>query len=99
MAPEYLAQGRLTEKVDVYSFGVLVLEIVSGIQNNKFQAGDCLDTLVTYEWRQFQPKTSSTVIDSSLNIKEEEEIKRIIHIGLLCTQRSSKSTARHGKSN
>ncbi|CAM8983012.1 unnamed protein product [Rhodiola kirilowii] len=82
MAPEYLAQGRLTEKVDVYSFGVLVLEIVSGIQNNKFQAG-CLDTLA---WRQFQTKTSSTVIDSSLNIEEEEEIKRIIHIGLLCTQ-------------
>ncbi|XP_059284567.1 cysteine-rich receptor-like protein kinase 46 isoform X1 [Lycium ferocissimum] len=29
MAPEYLAQGQLTDKVDVYSFGVLILEIVS----------------------------------------------------------------------
>ena len=34
MAPELLAQGRLTEKVDVYSFGVLVLEIVSGVKNS-----------------------------------------------------------------
>lgn len=49
MAPEYLSQGRLTEKVDVYSFGVLVLEIVSGVRNNKFQpAGSSFETLVTH---------------------------------------------------
>ena len=34
MAPELLAQGRLTEKVDVYRFGVLVLEIVGGVKNS-----------------------------------------------------------------
>ena len=34
MAPKLLAHGRLIEKVDVYSFGVLVLEIVSGVKNN-----------------------------------------------------------------
>ena len=34
MAPKYLAQGRLTEKVDVYRFGVLVLEIVGGVKNS-----------------------------------------------------------------
>ena len=34
MAPEYLVHGHLTEKVDVYAFGVLVLEIISG-RNNK----------------------------------------------------------------
>ncbi|KAK2981549.1 hypothetical protein RJ640_027974, partial [Escallonia rubra] len=47
MAPEYLAEGRLTDKVDVYSYGVLVLEIVSGMQNNNFQSEDSLSTLVT----------------------------------------------------
>ena len=30
LAPEYVFQGRLTEKADVYSFGILLLEIVSG---------------------------------------------------------------------
>lgn len=30
MAPEYLVHGHLTEKADVYSFGVLVLEIITG---------------------------------------------------------------------
>jgi serine/threonine protein kinase len=33
LAPEYATRGQLTEKVDVYSFGVLVLEIVSGRKN------------------------------------------------------------------
>ncbi|XP_075486001.1 LRR receptor-like serine/threonine-protein kinase FEI 1 isoform X2 [Primulina tabacum] len=30
LAPEYMQSGRATEKTDVYSFGVLVLEILSG---------------------------------------------------------------------
>ncbi|CAK9140584.1 unnamed protein product [Ilex paraguariensis] len=30
LAPEYMQSGRATEKTDVYSFGVLVLEVVSG---------------------------------------------------------------------
>lgn len=36
MAPEYLIRGQLTEKADVYSFGVLVLEIVCGRKNITF---------------------------------------------------------------
>ncbi|KAK9119761.1 hypothetical protein Scep_017854 [Stephania cephalantha] len=36
MAPEYLVRGQLTEKADVYSFGVLVLEIVCGRRNTVF---------------------------------------------------------------
>lgn len=30
MAPEYVVHGQLTKKADVYSFGVLILEIISG---------------------------------------------------------------------
>jgi serine/threonine protein kinase len=47
MAPEYLAHGQLTEKVDVYSFGVLVLEIVTGRQNNRCKSSEYSDSLVT----------------------------------------------------
>lgn len=34
MAPEYVVRGKLTEKADVYSFGVLVLELICGKTNN-----------------------------------------------------------------
>lgn len=47
MAPEYLAHGQLTEKVDVYSFGVLILEIVTGRQNNRSKSAEYSDSIVT----------------------------------------------------
>lgn len=39
MAPEYLVRGQLTDKADVYAFGVMVLEIVSGRKNRVFAEG------------------------------------------------------------
>ena len=36
MAPEYLVRGKLTEKVDVYSFRVFVIEVICGKKNNSF---------------------------------------------------------------
>jgi len=47
MAPEYLARGQLTEKADVYSFGVLLLEIVTGRQNNKRNNSEYTVSLVS----------------------------------------------------
>ncbi|XP_022750558.1 cysteine-rich receptor-like protein kinase 42 [Durio zibethinus] len=47
MAPEYLVRGQLTEKADVYSFGVLVIEIVCGKKSNTFtkDSGSLLQTV------------------------------------------------------
>lgn len=36
MAPEYVMDGVFSVKSDIYSFGVLTLEIVSGRRNNSF---------------------------------------------------------------
>ncbi|MFS7948040.1 putative protein kinase RLK-Pelle-DLSV family [Helianthus anomalus] len=47
MAPEYLAQGHLTEKVDVYSFGVLLLKVVTRVANNTSKIIEYNDSLVT----------------------------------------------------
>lgn len=46
MAPEYVVHGHLTEKADVYSFGVLLLEIVTGKQNNMSRNTEYSDSLV-----------------------------------------------------
>lgn len=35
MAPEYVRHGHLSSKLDIFSFGVLVLEIVTGRKNNR----------------------------------------------------------------
>lgn len=39
MAPEYLVRGQLTEKADVYAYGVLILEIVCGRKISVFTPG------------------------------------------------------------
>ncbi|KAJ0241208.1 Cysteine-rich receptor-like protein kinase 2 [Hirschfeldia incana] len=93
MAPEYLAHGQLTEKVDVYSFGVLVLEIVTGKQNTKSKMSDYSDSLITEAWKHFQSGELEEIYDPNLDWQNQndsliikKEIVRVVQIGLLCTQ-------------
>ncbi|KAL3612378.1 hypothetical protein D5086_003398, partial [Populus alba] len=37
LAPEYAIRGQLTRKADIYSFGILLLEIVSGRSNTNWR--------------------------------------------------------------
>ncbi len=48
MAPEYAMHGHFSIKSDVFSFGVLMLEIVSGQKNNCFQIGENVKDLISY---------------------------------------------------
>ena len=48
MSPEYAMEGRFSEKSDVFSFGVLLLEIVSGRRNTSFQYDDQYMSLLGY---------------------------------------------------
>ncbi|XP_037492781.1 putative cysteine-rich receptor-like protein kinase 43 isoform X2 [Jatropha curcas] len=88
MAPEYIAKGQLTEKVDVYSFGVLVIEIVTGIENTKYHSDDTYETLIAHAWKHFQLNTTPEIIDKSMEIEDVKEVERVVQIGLLCTQES-----------
>ncbi|OIV94505.1 hypothetical protein TanjilG_25567 [Lupinus angustifolius] len=93
LAPEYLAHGQLTEKADIYSFGVVLLEIVTGRQNNRSKTSEYTDSLVTVTWKHFQSGTAEQLLDPNLGLHDDDhsgnvknEILRVVHIGLLCTQ-------------
>ncbi|KAJ0489601.1 putative protein kinase RLK-Pelle-DLSV family [Helianthus annuus] len=89
MAPEYLAHGQLTEKADVYSFGVLVLEVVTGIENNKSKNTEYTDSLVAIAWNHFQQNKCEEIFDPNLmmrNNNNQKEAIKAIQVGLLCTQ-------------
>ncbi|KAL7213352.1 hypothetical protein ACSBR2_015966 [Camellia fascicularis] len=48
MSPEYAMHGQFSVKSDVFSFGVLVLEIISGKKNNTFYQSECAEDLLSY---------------------------------------------------
>ncbi|KAF7852391.1 hypothetical protein BT93_L0937 [Corymbia citriodora subsp. variegata] len=86
MAPEYAMHGNFSIKSDVFSFGVLVLEIMSGQKNNIFHVGDNTEVLTSYVWKCWREGTISNIIDPSITSGSSTEITRCIHIGLLCVQ-------------
>ncbi|KAL6277154.1 hypothetical protein ACE6H2_020755 [Prunus campanulata] len=86
MAPEYAMHGYFSVKSDVFSFGVLVLEIVSGQKNIGIRHGENLEDLLSFAWRSWREGTASNLIDPTLKTGSRNEIMRCIHIGLLCVQ-------------
>ncbi|CAB4306251.1 unnamed protein product [Prunus armeniaca] len=86
MAPEYVIHGRFSVKTDVFSFGVLVFEIVSGKKIGSFQYGENEENLLTYAWRNWREDTIQNIIDPELMTNSQIETMRCIHIGLLCVQ-------------
>ncbi|CAJ1977287.1 unnamed protein product [Sphenostylis stenocarpa] len=86
MAPEYIREGQFSVKSDVFSFGVLVLEIISGQKNSGFQHGEHVEDLISFAWNTWREGTASNLIDPTLNKGSRNEMIRCIHIGLLCVQ-------------
>nr|XP_043616420.1 cysteine-rich receptor-like protein kinase 2 [Erigeron canadensis] len=82
MAPEYQSHGQLTEKADVYSFGVLLLELVTGKENS----------LVSITRKHFKQGTAAEIFDPNLmmhvypNINFQKDAIRVVHIRLLRIQ-------------
>ena len=48
MAPEYAMHGQFSVKSDVFSFGVLVLEMVTGQKNTSFRNGESIEDLLSF---------------------------------------------------
>ncbi|XP_019084421.1 PREDICTED: putative receptor-like protein kinase At4g00960 [Camelina sativa] len=94
MAPEYAMSGQFSVKTDVYSFGVLVLEIIKGKKNNWSPAEQSSMFLLSYVWKCWGEGEVLNIVDPNL-INEtrgrSDEIMKCIHIGLLCVQENPES--------
>ncbi|XP_030491512.2 G-type lectin S-receptor-like serine/threonine-protein kinase At1g61480 isoform X1 [Cannabis sativa] len=87
MSPEYAMGGIYSEKSDVFSYGMLLLEIISGKKNSNFHYYEKELSLVDYAWQLWNESRGLEVVDDALaDSYSAEEAVRCIHIGLLCVQ-------------
>ncbi|KAL6865245.1 hypothetical protein ACP4OV_016396 [Aristida adscensionis] len=88
MAPEYAMRGQYSIKSDVFSFGVLVLEIVMGRRNSGLYNSEQADDLLNLVWERWTRGNVMELVDQSLSDHPPiDQILKCIHIGLLCVQR------------
>ncbi|XP_061984084.1 cold-responsive protein kinase 1-like isoform X3 [Populus nigra] len=86
LAPEYALGGQLTMKADVYSFGVLILEIVSGRSSAKPSWGGTQKLLLEWAWQLHEEGKHLELVDPEMGEFPEEEVIRYIKVAFFCTQ-------------
>ncbi|KAI3711906.1 hypothetical protein L1987_70455 [Smallanthus sonchifolius] len=84
MAPEYMVEGCLSLKTDVFGFGLLVLETISGRRNYiHFPMID--ENIVQYAWKNWLKGMNTNITDPTIDV-DSRLLSRFIQIGLLCVQ-------------
>ncbi|XP_068644984.1 G-type lectin S-receptor-like serine/threonine-protein kinase At4g27290 [Aristolochia californica] len=92
MSPEYAMDGLFSVKSDVFSFGVLMLEIVGGKSNNHYHqnADSTSVNLISQAWELWKGGRALELLDSSIvGSCPADEVLRCIQVGLLCVQESA----------
>ncbi|XP_056171985.1 cysteine-rich receptor-like protein kinase 10 [Syzygium oleosum] len=87
MAPEYAMEGQFSAKSDVFSFGVILLEIISGKKNSGFHLTKRASSLLKYAWILWNEGKELEFVDPFL-LKSfaPADVRRTVQIGLLCVQ-------------
>ncbi|KAL5720511.1 hypothetical protein ACHQM5_013177 [Ranunculus cassubicifolius] len=88
MAPEYVLDGRFSVKSDVFSFGVMILEIISGKRNRCFSYVGHQLNLLGHAWRLWSEDKAMELVDESISHScSIQDVQRCIHVALLCVQK------------
>ncbi|CAB4265203.1 unnamed protein product [Prunus armeniaca] len=87
MAPEYVMHGHLSVKADVFSFGVVVLELISGQRNSSFNLNVDAQSLLDWAYKLYKKGRSLEIMDPTLaSSAVTEQVAMCIQMGLLCIQ-------------
>ncbi|CAO2838234.1 unnamed protein product [Amaranthus hypochondriacus] len=87
--PEYATTGRYSEKVDVYGFGLLLLEVITGRKLHEVVRDDNGVTVMKWVWERRVADRVLEIVDHTLFDFPEDEVKRFVDVAMACTQFSS----------
>ncbi|CAD6259593.1 unnamed protein product [Miscanthus lutarioriparius] len=88
LAPEYAMRGHMTEKVDVFAFGVVALEIVAGESNYQNTMEEDRTYIFERVWELYENGRPLEFVDPKLTEYDGYEVLRVIRVALHCTQGS-----------
>ncbi|KAK4492968.1 hypothetical protein RD792_000295 [Penstemon davidsonii] len=89
MAPEYAMRGYLTDKADVYSFGIVALEIVSGKSNTNYRPKEEFVYLLDWAYVLAEQGNLLELVDPILGSNySKKEALRMLNLSLLCANPS-----------
>ncbi|XP_020237974.1 G-type lectin S-receptor-like serine/threonine-protein kinase At4g27290 [Cajanus cajan] len=87
MAPEYATDGLFSVKSDVFSFGVLLMEIISGKRSRGYYNQNHIHNLIGYAWKLWKEGRTLELIDKSIEHSSFlSQMLHCIHVSLLCVQ-------------
>lgn len=88
IAPEYLSTGQSSEKTDVFGFGILLLELITGLRALEFgKAANQKGAMLDWVKKIHQEKKLDTLVDKDLQTEYDRiELEEIVQVALLCTQ-------------
>ena len=87
LAPEWITNYAISEKSDVYSYGMLLLEIIGGRKNFDPEASSEKSYLPSYAFKMLDEGKLRDILDSQLTIEEEyERVYTAIKVALWCIQ-------------
>lgn len=89
IAPELAQSSRISDKCDVYSFGVILLELVTGRKPVEKGAANEVVILCEYVRGLVEKGTASNSFDRSLSGFAENEIVQVMKLGLICTSETA----------
>ncbi|KAK4373284.1 hypothetical protein RND71_008668 [Anisodus tanguticus] len=88
IAPEYLSTGQSSDKTDVFGFGILLLELITGQRALEFgKAANQKGAMLDWVRKIHQEKKLDMLVDKDLkNDYDSIELEEMVQVALLCTQ-------------
>ncbi|XP_010942232.1 protein NSP-INTERACTING KINASE 1 [Elaeis guineensis] len=88
IAPEYLSTGQSSEKTDVFGFGILLLELITGLRAVEFgKAANQKGAMLDWVKKIHQEKKLDMLVDKDLKSDYDRiELEETVRVALLCTQ-------------